>query len=118
MFSLKEFIQSIAYAIRGLKYTFQEEQSFRIQSLVALIVIILMFYFPTTRLEKAILLMMIIIVLALELINTISEDILDIVEPNFQPKVQVIKDTMAAAVILSAFGALIIGLIILFPYFQ
>ena len=117
MFSLKKFIKSLYYAFRGLKCSFQEEQSFRIQLFIALVVIVLMFYFPTTRLEKTILLAITMMVLALELINTISEDILNIIEPDFQPRVQVIKDTMAGAVVLVAFAALIIGLIIFLPYF-
>ena len=117
MFSLKKFIKSFYYAFCGLKHSFQEEQSFRIQLFIACVVIISMFYFPTTRLEKIILLMTITTVLALELMNTIFEDMLNIIGPNFHPKIRIIKNTMAGAVLLVAFGALIIGLIIFLPYF-
>lgn len=116
IFSLKKFIRSFQYAFRGLKHVFKKEQTFRIQIIIALIVITLMFYFNITPLEKIILLMMVFLVLSLELVNTTAENILNVVEPNFRPRVQIIKDTMAAAVLVAAFGSLIIGLIIFLPY--
>ena len=116
IFSLKKFIRSFQYAFRGLKHAFKKEQSFRIQIVIALIVITLMFYFNITPLEKIILLIMVFLVLSLELVNTTAENILNVVEPNSRPRVQIIKDTMAAAVLVAAFGALIIGLIIFLPY--
>jgi len=116
MFSFKKFIHSLQYAFRGLKYAFKEEQSFRVQVVIALVVIALMFYLDVTPLEKIAFLIMIVLVLSLELINTTAENILNVVEPNFRPKVQIIKDTMAAAVVVAALGALIVGLIIFLPY--
>lgn len=116
IFSFKKFIRSFQCAFHGLKYAFLKEQTFRIQIIIALVVIALMFYFNVSPLEKVILLAMIFLVLSLELVNTTAEKILDIVEPNSRPKVRIIKDTMAAAVLVSAFGALIIGLIIFLPY--
>lgn len=116
IFSLKKFIRSFQYAFCGLRYAFKKEQSFRIQVLIALVVIVLMFHFNITSLEKIILLIMVFLVLSLELVNTTAENILNVVEPNSRPRVQVIKDTMAAAVLVAAFGALIIGLIIFLPY--
>ena len=83
---------------------------------IASVVIALMFYFGVTPLEKITFLIMIVLVLSLELINTTAENILNVVEPNFRPRVQIIKDTMAAAVLVAAFGALIVGLIIFLPY--
>ncbi len=117
MFSFQEFVQSLRYAFSGLKYAFYEEQSFRIQLLTALFVTFLMFYFGITALEKTIILIMVFLVLSLELINTTAEKMLDIVEPEFRPQVRVVKDTMAAGVLVAALGALIIGLIIFLPYF-
>jgi len=116
IFSFKKFIRSFQYAFCGLRYAFKKEQSFRIQVLIALVVIVLMFHFNITSLEKTILLIMVFLVLSLELVNTTAENILNVVEPNSRPRAQVIKDTMAAAVLVAAFGALIIGLIIFLPY--
>jgi len=116
MFSFEKFIRSLQYALRGLKYAFKEEQSFRVQTIIALVVIVLMLYFDIALLEKIIILIMVFLVLSLELINTTAEDILNVVEPNLRPRVQIIKDTMAAAVLVAALGALIVGLIIFLPY--
>lgn len=116
MFSFKKFIQSIQYAFSGLKYAFKEEQSFRTQVIIALVIIASMFYFDILLLEKIIVLIMVFLVLSLELINTTAENILNVVEPNLRPKVQVIKDTMAAAVLVAALGSLVVGLMIFLPY--
>lgn len=116
IFSFKKLIRSFRNAFFGLKHAFEKEQTFRLQILIGLVVIALMFYFNVSPLEKVILLTMVFLVLSFELVNTTAEKILDIVEPNFRSKVRVIKDTMAAAVLVAAFGALIIGLIIFLPY--
>lgn len=116
MFHFKSPIHSLRCAFNGFKYAFKQEQNFCIEVIIGLIVIALMFYFGIALLEKIIILIMIFLVLGFELVNTTAEHILNLVEPNFRPKVRIIKDIMAAAVIVAIFGAVIIGLIIFLPY--
>jgi undecaprenol kinase len=56
-------------------------------------------------------------VLAMELLNTALEYFTDLLKPRLHHYVLVIKDTMAAAVLITSLGALIIGLIIFIPHF-
>lgn len=117
MLYIKKFYRSISYAVRGLSYALRQEQNFRIQVIMAVIVIALMFYFRLQAWENIVISLMIIIVLVLELINTIFEKIVDILKPRIHPYAQVIKDMMAATVLVASFGALIIGIIVFTPYF-
>lgn len=120
-FSMNNFhklCKSFRYAFRGLKYALRNEQNFQFEILGALFVIILMFLFPTRALEKIALFIVIIAVLVIELINTMFERVVDMLKPRVHPYAQLVKDIMAAAVLLSSIGAVIVGLIIFWPYFE
>jgi diacylglycerol kinase len=72
---------------------------------------------PLKALERAVLILTILLVLTLELINSQIERILDFLEPNHDPRIKRIKDLSAAAVLLACLGSIVIGLLILLPYF-
>lgn len=112
----KTLKKSFQYAGRGIQYAFKHEQSFRLQFLASIIVIILMFLFPLLTWERILLLLVIFMVLILELINTAFEKIIDILKPRVHFYAEVIKDLMAAVVLLASLGALIIGLYIFLPH--
>ena len=52
----------------------------------------------------------------MELVNSAVERVTDVLKPRINTYVKEIKDIMAAAVMLSSFTAIIIGLIIFIPY--
>jgi diacylglycerol kinase len=116
MFNLKRLLKSFHYAFRGLRHAFCWEQTLQIQLIITLIVVFLMFYLPTRRLEKVALILVIMGVLTLELINTIFERLSDLLKPRIHHYIRDIKDIMAAAVLITSIGALIIGLLILGPH--
>lgn len=115
MFSWFKFIRGLKYAFNGLSYIWQE-QNFRIQFAISLVVIFFMFYFGLGRLEKVAIFFVIIFVLILESLNTIFERLSDILKPRLHEYVHIIKDIMAAIVLIASFGAIIIGLLIFLPY--
>lgn len=117
IFNPREFLKNFIIAISGLKIAFLKEQSFRIQLFFGFLVLILMFLFPLSICEKGILLLTIFAVLGFELINSQIEKFLDIVQPKFHPKVKLVKDLSAAAVLIVALGSIIIGLLIFLPHF-
>lgn len=113
---MKKLKDSFKFAFSGLKETLIFERNFRIMVFIAAVVIVAMIYFDTSRAEKAVLFAAIFAVLALELINTVIERLLDFLEPAHHEKVRVIKDLMAAIVLVTCFGAIIIGLIVFWPH--
>lgn len=116
MIDFKKFFTSLRIAISGLKITFKKEQSFRIQVFMGLIVILLMFVLKLNPLEKSVLIIVIAMVLSLELINSQIERFLDVIQPSYQPEVKLIKDISAAAVLIAALGAVVVGIVILLPH--
>lgn len=115
-FDFAKLLKSFQAAFQGLKIALRE-QTFRIFFLVTLLVIVLMILFRIPLSQKLILALIIIFTLALELINSQIEKILDVFCPNDHPKVKIIKDITAGAVLLVSIGAAIIGLLIFLPYF-
>lgn len=114
--SPKKLVQSFKNSFHGFKIAFFEENSFKIQTITALIVFILMFSFPLHHIERAILVLCVIFVLGLELLNSQIERVLDMAQFDHNPKIKDIKDLSSSAVLIAAVGALIIGLFIFIPY--
>lgn len=115
--SIKRLLKSFADAFRGLKYAFLHEQNFRIQIFLALVVVVFTFIFPLKIWEIILLILLVITVLTVELLNTALEYFADLLKPRLHHYVSVVKDIMAAAVLISSLGALVIGLIIFLPHF-
>ena len=114
---MKKLRDSFKFAFSGLKETLIFERNFRIMIVSALLATGAMFYFETSRTEKAIIFTAIFAVLTLELVNTAIEQILDFLEPMHHEQVRIIKDLMAAVVLVACLGATIIGLIVFWPHF-
>lgn len=113
----KKFIKRFDHAFDGLKSAISE-QVFGIFCEIALVVIALMFIFKVSLYEKIVLILTVTFIMTLELINSRIERILDLFQPNQDPKVKIIKDISAAAVLLACLGAAIIGILIFWPYFK
>lgn len=113
---IKQFFKSLSYAFRGLKYTIKKEKNFQNELAIGLLVILAMIYFKVTRFEMVVLFIIIVGVLVMEILNTIVERVVDVLKPRVNPYARLIKDLMAASVLLSAILSIIIGFIIFFPY--
>lgn len=114
----KEWIRlrkSFSYAIEGIKHTIKTEKNMQIHLLATVVVIFLMFLFPLTMLERAILFIVIGIVLALEMVNTAIENVVDLVTEEYKPLAKIAKDVAAGAVFLFVMFAVLVGIIILGP---
>lgn len=112
---MKKFLNRFKFALEGIRSAFAE-QTFRICCFFAVLVIILMIILGLNTKDKEILILTITIVLAFELLNSQIETLLDIVQPNFDNRVKKIKDISAGAVLISIIGAVVIGILIFYPY--
>ena len=116
--NLRYLRSSLNFAIRGIKYAWKTEQNFRWELFFAVMVFLFSIALPLRPIEQLLVWLLIIWVLTLEIINTVLERMIDIIKPKKHPYVGAIKDLMAGAVLVSAAGAAIIGMIIFFPYFE
>ncbi|HCU70185.1 MAG TPA: diacylglycerol kinase [Candidatus Moranbacteria bacterium] len=112
----KSFAISLRHAINGLSYAVSNEKNFQNEIIVACLVIAAMIFYKVSPSEMIVLFLVIMGVLVMELLNTVMERIADILKPKVHPYVRVIKDLMAASVLVSSLLAIIIGLIIFIPH--
>ena len=112
---IKKFINSFSYPIKGLKYAYRNEQNLTVDVGISLIVLIAGFIFKLEKYEWLIVVFTIGAVIALELINTAIEAVVDLVTEEYHPLAKVAKDTSAAAVFVFAIIAIIVGIIIFLP---
>ena len=117
MISLKRLTQSFKFSGKGIWYALKNEQNFRLFIVIGTLVIVFMFIFDLESWKKIVLIALVCSLLVIELINTIFEKIVDILRPRIHSYVEIIKDMMAAAVLIASIGAAIIGVLIFYPYF-
>ncbi|MBU0722029.1 diacylglycerol kinase [Patescibacteria group bacterium] len=116
MIRINRLFKSYGYAVKGLFKIFREEQNLKIQIFASLLVLILGIYFCISRIEWAVLTLVVCLVLIAEITNSAVERIADVFKPRINTYVKEIKDIMAAAVFLSSIAAIVVGIIIFFPY--
>lgn len=114
----KDLTRSFRAATRGFWQVLTYEPAFRWMVFAAILVVAGIIFFRTSRSESIALLTMIFAVLGLELINSVFERFLDFLRPEHDERVRIIKDVMAAIVLLVSLGAVVIGLIIFWPYIK
>jgi diacylglycerol kinase len=115
---IKRFRRSFKHALDGLYYAITQEKNFRIELACAFFVLFFIFLFKVKNWEAIVLVLMIMWVLIAELTNTVLERVVDILKPRIHPYARLIKDLMAAVVLISSTVAIIVGIIIFYPYFR
>jgi len=113
-FSCRKLCQSFKYALVGIKQILKQ-QNFCLMILLAILTLILAWLLKISYLEWLIIILLIGLVLSLEIFNTTVEELLDFINPDSSPKVKMIKDLSAGAVLIACLSALAIGLLIFLP---
>ncbi|KKP93865.1 MAG: Diacylglycerol kinase [Candidatus Moranbacteria bacterium GW2011_GWE1_36_7] len=115
---LRRFKRSLGHALDGIKYAVSHEKNFRIELSFGVMVLALIFILKVKNWEAIILILMIMWVFITELTNTVFERVVDILKPRIHPYARLIKDLMAAVVLISAIVSVVVGIIIFYPYFR
>jgi len=116
MISFKRLWKSFGYALKGLTKAFKEEQNLQIQITVAFVVLVLAAVWDVNRFEWIILVLVIGLVLLMELANSAVERMTDILKPRLDHYVKEIKDITAAAVMVASLVAVVVGIMVFWPY--
>lgn len=112
---MKKFIRGFYFAFCGLAYAFKTQLNFRVHCVAVIIISLLSFYLNLSSSEWLWMIAAMALVLITELMNTSIEALVDLVSPEHNKKAGIAKDVAAAMVLLSAFTAVLIGIIILLP---
>lgn len=112
---MTKFIKGFGYAFSGIAYAGKSQFNFRFHIGVLMLVGIAGWYYQLNSSEWLWIIAASGMVLGAELFNTAIEVLVDLVSPEIHPKAKIIKDVAAGAVLIAAFAAVLIGLIIFLP---
>lgn len=112
---MKKLINGFGYAFKGVAYAAKTQLNFKVHLGAMVIAVVLGFYLHLSTAEWCWIILCIAAVLITELINTAIEILVDLVSPDYDVKAGHIKDVSAAAVLITAIFALIIGALIFIP---
>lgn len=117
--TFKEFvhsrIESFGNAFRGWWYVLETQHNAWIHAVIAMAVFALGFWLSLPARDWAVLILTVTMVFTAEFINTAIEAVVDLASPQKHPLAKVGKDVGAAAVLIAAVAAVLIGLLILGP---
>ncbi len=114
---LKKHLNSFRYAFAGIGRLVKTQANAKIHLAAALGVLAAGLYFQISTTEWCLIIIAICTVLAAEAFNTSLEDLTDLVSPNPHPLAGHAKDLAAGAVLLTAIGAAIVGILVFLPKF-
>ncbi len=115
---MKRWIKSANFAIEGILHGTKTQRHLRYHLFSASAVLILSYVLGISRNDFLIIGLAVIVVLLAELFNTAIEAVVDMVSPEHSQKAKIAKDVAAGAVLITAFGAAVIGYIVLLPYIR
>lgn len=107
---------SFGFALAGIVHAFKDNRNIRIHIIIAIFVLLASFLLGLTKIEKLILLLVIVLVIASEMINTALEEMTNLITNEHRQEAKAAKDVAAGMVLVTAIGAIIVGLIIFYPY--
>jgi diacylglycerol kinase (ATP) len=108
-------IASFGHAFRGWAYVLRTQQNAWIHAVAATLVFLVAIWLGIPPRDWAVLIMTIAMVFTAEFINTSIEAVVDLASPMHHPLAKVGKDVGAAAVLIAALAAILVGLLILGP---
>lgn len=114
-FDIRRRLKSFVYALEGWWYVLRTQHNAWIHAAISVCVFALAFWLGLSRLEWSILILTTMIVWMAEFFNTALEAVVDMATPELHPLAKVAKDVAAAAVLVGALGAVLVGLLIMGP---
>lgn len=104
-------MKRVGYAMAGIRTAWRSEQSLRIHTWIACAVMVVMLLLRPPLIWWALVGGMIALILAMELLNTTVEHLADHLHPEEHPRIRLVKDCAAAAVLVLSLGAVWVGIL-------
>lgn len=112
MNKIRKLGKSFRYAVRGFVFCLRHERNLRIHLTATAYVLAFSYFYSFSRSEYALLILTCAAVIAAELFNTAIEVVIDKVSPKFNVFAMIGKDIAAGAVLVTAVGAAVVGVIL------
>jgi diacylglycerol kinase len=117
--SMKQFlvsrVHSFRHAFRGWHYALRTQRNAWIHSAIATVVFIVGLWLQLPPRDWAVIILTAALVFSAEFLNTSIEAVVDLASPDHHPLAKIGKDVGAAAVLVSALAAILIGILLLGP---
>lgn len=107
--------KSFGYAFEGIYTCIKKERNMKIHCVMAVFVVIAGIILGISVTEWCICLVLFGLIMALEMVNTAVEAVVDLVTQERKPLAKIAKDTAAGAVLIAAIMSAIIGCVIFVP---
>lgn len=107
--------KSFQYAFEGWWYVLRTQHNAWIHAIVTILIMGLALWLRLPSRDWAVLILTFMAVWMAEFMNTAIEAVVDMTMPDVHPLAKVAKDVAAAAVLVGALGAVVIGLLLLGP---
>lgn len=110
--NLKGLTDSFNYAIKGLVYAVRTQRNMQIHIFASILVIIASLAFGISKTEVIMVIISITLVVSAELFNTAIENVSDAAVNHYHPLIKLAKNTAAAAVLVTAVNAVVVGILV------
>ena len=114
-FSIRKRLKSFTYAFNGLKVLLREEHNSRIHLFATVCVVVAGVLLKISLLEWVAVAFAVGLVFSGEIFNSSVEDLSDVVCPERDERIKKVKDMAAAAVLVNAITAAVIGFLVFLP---
>lgn len=108
-------VHSFRHAFRGWHYALRTQRNAWIHSAIATVVFIVGLWLQLPPRDWAVIILTAALVFSAEFLNTSIEAVVDLASPDHHPLAKIGKDVGAAAVLVSALAAILIGILLLGP---
>ena len=105
----QSFGRRLRFALGGLAHALRAEHSLRFQAVAFAVALLALIILRPAPLWWALVLLASAAVIAAELLNTALEHLADHLHPDVHPRIRIVKDCAAAAVLVAVLGALGVG---------
>lgn len=114
----RTLLKSLNDAVGGVVYVIRHERNMRLHFLFAALVLLSAIALGVPQTQWILLCFCVMLVLVSEMINTAIEHLVDLVKDTFHPQARIIKHISAGMVLVSAVGAMIVGVLVFSRYLR
>ena len=111
----QSFLAALANAGQGVLHGVKNERNVQIDTVFAVLAVALGFIFQISAAQWLVVVICIGLVLALELVNTALEAVVDLASPEYHELARIAKDCAAGACLVASICAFIVGVVIFLP---
>jgi len=112
------WLSSANNAIEGVIHAAKTQRHLKFHLFIAFFTLLFCFLIGVAKNDFIIITIVTMLVIATEMLNTAIEQVVDMVCCDWSEPARIAKDVAAGAVLVMALGAVIVGYLVLWPYFQ